>query len=121
MSTKDFVWHKSTTIRLRESFSWAIAKNDSSGKKTTPGVELWLRTLDRHLVHDDGRDGPVIGAGLDLADLLDHVHAFDDDTEDRVLAVEVRRGAERDEELAAVGARSGIGHREDTRAVMPEV
>ena len=46
------------------------------------------------------------------------VHALDDLTEDGVLAIEPGCGDESQEELAAVGARSGIGHAEEAGAVV---
>ena len=57
--------------------------------------------------------GTVAAAGRHVADARDDVHARDDFAEDRVTVVEVRRRPERDEELAAVGAGPGVGHRED--------
>ena len=43
--------------------------------------------------------------------------AVGDLAEDRVPPVEVRGGADRDEELRAVGARAGVGHRQQVRPV----
>ena len=54
--------------------------------------------------------------GLDLVALahgVDDILALGDLTEDRVLPIEMGRGLVGDEELAAVGIRSGIGHRKD--------
>ena len=44
---------------------------------------------------------------------VDGVHALGDGAEDAVFAVEPRGGDVGDEELAAVGARAGVGHGED--------
>src|SRR3954468_19454317 len=53
--------------------------------------------------------------GVGGLDLVDDLHAIDDVPEDRVLAVEPRRGIGRDdEELAAVGVRTGVRHRQRT-------
>src|SRR5688572_11264366 len=38
-----------------------------------------------------------------------------------MLAVEVRRRSERDEELTAVGLRAGVRHRQDPGAVVPQL
>src|SRR5262245_40720205 len=68
-----------------------------------------LDRLDRHRL-----DRAIAGlARRHLADLLHDVHARDHFAEDAVLVVEPRRGCERDEELAAVGVRTGIGHRQN--------
>src|ERR1035437_2744171 len=60
--------------------------------------------------------GAVLGAARNLGDLLHHVVAFDDFTEDTVLIVEPRGGGDGDEELAAVGVGSGVGHGEEAVA-----
>mmetsp|Transcript_61200 Transcript_61200/g.167941 ORF Transcript_61200/g.167941 Transcript_61200/m.167941 type:complete len:267 (+) Transcript_61200:157-957(+) len=49
-------------------------------------------------------------------DRLDHVHALDHLAEDNVLAIEPRGLGGAQEELAAVGARARVGHRERARA-----
>mmetsp|Transcript_62884 Transcript_62884/g.167224 ORF Transcript_62884/g.167224 Transcript_62884/m.167224 type:complete len:247 (+) Transcript_62884:167-907(+) len=49
-------------------------------------------------------------------DRLDHVHALDHLAEDNVLAIEPRGLGGAQEELAAVGARARVRHREDARA-----
>src|SRR5690606_15297005 len=53
----------------------------------------------------------VVGAALHAGDLADHGERLAR-PEDRVLAVEVRRRALGDEELAAVGGWARVGHRE---------
>ena len=54
------------------------------------------------------RDG---GDFIALFDGIDDVLAIGDLAENRVFSVEVRGGAMGDEELRAVGAGSGVGHR----------
>src|SRR6478735_2532537 len=80
----------------------------------------WLAPLDRHLVDDDVVDRAILRANPHLADLPHDIHPVLDDAEDRVAVVEVWRGAERDEELRAVGVRPGVGHREDALAVVAQ-
>ena len=68
--------------------------------------------------------GVVDGDRFDLVaafDGVDDVLPTGDFTEDGVLAVEVRGGAMGDEELGAVGVRSGVGHREHAGLVVPAV
>jgi hypothetical protein len=60
--------------------------------------------------------GGAAGAGPDLLDGLDDVHALDDLAEDDVLAVEPGGGDGADEELGAVGVGPGVGHGEDAGA-----
>ena len=55
-----------------------------------------------------------------LLDRVDHVHTFDDLAEDGVLAIEPRRSDVGDEELAAVGVRAGVGHRQDAGPIVPQ-
>lgn len=50
--------------------------------------------------------------------LLDNIETVSDLTEDNVLAVQPRAGDSGDEELGAVGVRTSIGHRQQTRLVM---
>src|SRR5215469_18622437 len=59
--------------------------------------------------------------GLNPADLVDHVGAADNLAEDRVPAVEPRRGCHRDEELGAIGARSGVRHGQQVRLVEAQI
>src|SRR3954451_13389494 len=55
----------------------------------------------------------VVPVGVRPLDLVDHVHPVDDLAENRVLAVEPRRGVGgHDEELAAVRVRAGVRHRQ---------
>src|SRR5690606_22347278 len=69
-----------------------------------------------HAIGPGGERG--VGVALDphaadvvaLLDLVDRFQALDDLAEHRVLAVQPRRGHVGDEELAAVGVGSGIGH-----------
>ena len=65
--------------------------------------------------------GGLAGGGTDLLDRRDDVHALGDGAEHDVLAVEPGglHGAE--EELGAVGVRTRVGHREDTRAGVLEL
>src|SRR5262249_58397839 len=49
------------------------------------------------------------------------VDALDDLAEDAVLVVEPRRPVERDEELAAVGIRPAVRHRQDPRLAVPQL
>ena len=56
-----------------------------------------------------------------LADGIDHVLSLAGFTEDGVLAIKVRGGAVGDEELAAIGAGTGIGHGEDAGLVVAQV
>ena len=63
-----------------------------------------LRAAGVEVVHADVKAAP----GVDLVGDL---------TEDRVLEVQQRGGADGDEELRAVGARTGVGHREQVGLV----
>src|SRR5215211_1919400 len=67
---------------------------------------MYFDSLDHHRL-----DGPVAGGRLHRLDRVHGLHAGLDAAEDRVLAVEPRRGlGGDDEELAAVGVRSAVGH-----------
>ena len=61
---------------------------------------------------------PVIASGGVAG--IDDIHALHNLAKHSVLAVEVRSRAESDEELASVGARTGVGHAERTLAVVLE-
>ena len=56
-----------------------------------------------------------------LADGIDHILALAGLTEDGMLAIEVRGGSVGDEELAAIGPGTGIGHGKDSGLVVAEV
>jgi hypothetical protein len=56
---------------------------------------------DGDLLHDYGFDRLVHRAGLNLFEFVEHVHAFFELADDRVLAVKLGRGCEADVELAA--------------------
>ena len=70
-------------------------------------------------VDGDVGDRTVAGTGAGGADRVDHRPALGvgDLAEDGVLEVQVRGLGGGDEELAAVGVRSGVGHREQVRPV----
>src|SRR4051812_1837990 len=93
---------------------------DGGQNRSRASVLVFLLPLDRDLGHRDGRRRPILAIGLRLTDLLDNVDAFGDDAKDRVLAIEMRRRAERDEELAAVGIRAGVRHGQNPRAIVPK-
>jgi len=65
-------------------------------------------------------DGLVTSSSPDAAKLVNDILALHDLAEHGVLSVKVRGGAEGDEELAAVGARTRVGHAERALAVVPE-
>src|SRR5450631_1186473 len=75
--------------------------------------------VDGYGVDDDGLDWLVATTGADSADLVHHVAAglVCDLTEDRVLSLQMRRRARRDEKLRAVSALTaadaGVGHGQD--------
>ena len=54
-------------------------------------------------------------------DAVESVQTFDDLSENGMLPVKMRRGAEADEELGAVGVFAGIGHGKDTTGVVFEL
>ena len=72
------------------------------------------------LVDGDVLHRPILPAGRRAADAAHDVHAGGHLAEHRVAVVEVRRRAERDEELAAVGVGPAVGHRQDAGLVVPE-
>src|SRR6185503_400076 len=88
---------------------------------TTGTIASLLCSFYGHLVDHHRRDRAVVLADRGRADLLDHVHALHDGAEDGVAPIEVRRRAERDEELAAVRVRTGIGHRKNAGAVVTQI
>lgn len=67
------------------------------------------------------RDRPIRLIRLDPAHPLHDAHAARDPAKDGVLAVQPRRGRQRDEELTAVGVGPGVGHGQDPRARVLEV
>ena len=62
-------------------------------------------------------DGDRLDA-ITLDNAVHHVLAFGHFTENGVLSIEVRSGTMGDEELAAVGPGTGVGHRQNTRLVV---
>ena len=64
---------------------------------------------------------PVARVARRVADGDDNFLTLDHFTEDAVAIVEMQRRRERDEELAAVGIGSGVGHREDAAFGMAQL
>src|SRR5215813_6780429 len=77
---------------------------------------MWPRLL---LADSNAADG-VIVLGVALADTVDYVRAANDPAEDAMVAVAVGSGSEGDEELGAAGVGAGVGHAEDSGAVVRE-
>ena len=67
-------------------------------------------------VDEDVDERLVAAVGARVLDGVHDLHALDDLAEDDVLAVQVRRGHRRDEELRAVGVGARVGHREQSGA-----
>src|ERR1700722_4473792 len=79
-------------------------------------------TTDRDRLNRDRFERPVARfARRRLGDFLHDLHAFDHFAEDTSLVVEPWRRRKRDEELAAVGVRPGVGHRQDAGLVVPQL
>ncbi len=86
-----------------------------------PRLGGWVRTRARSIgdrLDHDVVDRTVAAAGLGRGDRVDDVAGglVGDLAEDRVLAVQVRRRPDGDEELRAVRAGPGVGHRQQVRA-----
>eukprot|EP00962_Isochrysis_galbana_P029193 scaffold9322_cov120-Isochrysis_galbana.AAC.5 len=86
-----------------------------------PASHAPARLRELAAVADDHRLGCLARLGADGLDGLDHIQALGDVPEDDVLAVEPVRLDRAQEELRAVGARPGVGHREGARALVLEL
>src|SRR5437016_13530290 len=100
---------------LRKYTSRARASRHNRAYASATG--LWAGKLsgfgELHALDQDVLDRTVARARRLRLDRVDRVHAVRHATEDRVLAVEPRRGVGRDdEELAAVGVGAGVCHRQ---------
>ena len=88
-------------------------------------ARIWFHSATRSaLAASTAAASPSIFTRLDLVALLDgvdHVHALDHLAEHGVLAVQPRVGHVGDEELAAVGVRAGVGHRQHAALVAQAV
>ena len=90
-------------------------------------VFLSFRSETDRVPDRDGDDADIVvglvrlGVGLNVADVLRHLHAPDHPREHRVLVVQPRRGAHRDEELGAVGVGPGVGHGHGVGPVVAEL
>src|SRR5947209_157217 len=98
----------SSSLRPRPNTVWGdYTGAGGPGARAGPSVGE-VDALDRLVL-----DRPVAGAGRRRLDRLDGIHALGHPAEHRVLAVEPRRRAGRDdEELRAVRIGTGIGHRQ---------
>ena len=66
--------------------------------------------LDFYVIDGHRRIRAVAAVARYAGNLVGHVLAFHDFSENSVPVIEVRRRSNGDEELAAVGIRTGIGH-----------
>lgn len=62
----------------------------------------------------------VTRVGSRVSNPVNNIHAVDDLSKDSVLSVQVRRGSQSNEELAAVGGWTAVGHGQDTLARVDE-
>ncbi len=69
---------------------------------------------------DNGGSGFVTGTGWGAGDGIDDMHSVDDFAKDGVAVVEPRGGFVGDKELATVGVWAGVGHAQDTGAIVCE-
>ena len=90
---------------------------DRAGRLSATRSSVVLLDFDRGALDRERLCCPA-AAGSAGFELLDVVHSLDDFAEDGVSSVEVRCGHKGDEELAAIGAGSGVGHAEDPRLIV---
>src|SRR5438552_3861575 len=76
-----------------------------------------MSLIDRDAIDHDIIDRAILRTRWDRGDPLDDVVTLDNLTEDGVATVQPRRLRDRDEELATVGVRPGIGHGQTTGSV----
>src|SRR5271157_6409643 len=76
--------------------------------------------FDAQLLDDHRCARAVHGIARHIGNLVGDVLALDHLTENRVAIIQVRCGSDGDEELAAIGAGAGIGHREFARLGMAQ-
>src|SRR5208282_3880124 len=80
------------------------SSNMSSVRRAGESISVLRHAFDAQLLDDHGRARAVHGIAGHIGDLVGDVLAFDHLTEDGVAIVQVRRGRNSDEELAAIGA-----------------
>src|SRR5258705_12594116 len=78
-------------------------------------------SFDSDLLNDDVFHRAIAIARLDAANPAHDIHPVHHFPEDGVAAVEGGRRRQRDEELAAIGVRTAVGHREDARLVLAQI
>ena len=71
-----------------------------------------------HFFHDNRIHRSVLEVGSYGTDLPYYIHAFHDFAKNGMVPVKPGRGSQRDEELAAAGIGTGIGHGKDAFAVV---
>lgn len=74
------------------------------------GNYLLRHIYDLHRIHHHRGLWPVVMVACDSDEFGDDVLAFHDMTEDGMAVIQPSGGRERNEELAAVSARAGVGH-----------
>mmetsp|Transcript_11518 Transcript_11518/g.29170 ORF Transcript_11518/g.29170 Transcript_11518/m.29170 type:complete len:241 (+) Transcript_11518:18-740(+) len=79
-------------------------------KRSDSAKCLWQNPLQFAGSRDEHLFRRLPRGGAHPLHLLDHVHSFEHLAQHHVLAVEVRGGRRRDEELRPVGVGSGVGH-----------
>src|SRR5208337_2383048 len=92
----------------------------SSVRRAGESIGVLRYAFDAQLLDDHGRARAVHGIARHIGNFVRDILAFDDLAEDGVAIVEVRRGRNSDEKLAAIGAGAGIGHGELARLGMAQ-
>ena len=85
-------------------------------------VRIIVRLAGEFTTVDNGYvRGRLVALGGYVLNLANHALSVDHFTKNHVLAIEMRGGDGRDEELAAIGTGTGVGHGKKERTVMLEV
>src|SRR6266508_878232 len=119
-STVAITWGRAAGADAAAGADTAIAMQIASGRIANRRgliADRLCRVIDLELLDDYVLSRPVLGTRRSGRDGLDHVHPFDHLAEDRVLAVQPRRGGDGDEELRPVRVRPGVGHGQEAGAV----
>src|SRR5208283_5447928 len=125
-TSQDTLWRSGLRRPMADSHTTSVpsSRNTSSTissvRRAGESIGVLRHAFDAQLLNDHRRARAVHGIAGHIGDFVRYILAFHHVAEDGVAIIQVRRGRDGDEELAAIGAGAGIGHGESARLGMAQ-